>query len=195
VRLVLQGAGSLASAVFDGVLAQGHVVVSVVAPAGDRLLADAAARGVACHASGGCLAPAAIPDATDLIVNAGGRAYIPARARERARHGAIGFHPSLLPRHRGRDAIKWTLYLRDAVTGGTVYWMDERIDGGPIAAQAWCHVRPDDDPRSLWVRDLRPIGVALLLQVIGDVERGVIARVEQDDALATWEPPFGAASL
>jgi len=43
------------------------------------------------------------------------------RTRARARVAAIGYHPSLLPLHRGRDALRWTIRDGDRVTGGSVY--------------------------------------------------------------------------
>lgn len=35
------------------------------------------------------------------------------------------------------------------------------VDGGPIAAQDWCFIRPEDDARSLWSRELAPMGLRL----------------------------------
>ena len=40
--------------------------------------------------------------------------------------------------------------MGDAITGGTVYWMDDGADTGPIAAQDWCHIQPGDDAKKLW---------------------------------------------
>ena len=42
--------------------------------------------------------------------------------------------------------------MGDRVTGGSVYWLTKGVDCGPVAAQDWCFVRPDDDPESLWRR-------------------------------------------
>lgn len=52
------------------------------------------------------------------------------------RLGVLCFHPSLLPRHRGSDAVYWTLKMGDRRTGITWFWIDEGVDTGPIAAQA-----------------------------------------------------------
>lgn len=43
---------------------------------------------------------------------------------------AVGYHPSLLPRYRGCNAVKWTVCFGDTVAGGTVYELDEKVDGG-----------------------------------------------------------------
>ncbi|MEO6928506.1 MAG: formyltransferase family protein, partial [Casimicrobiaceae bacterium] len=63
----------------------------------------------------------AIVPGTDLIVSAHNHARVSAAALSRSRLGGVGFHPSLLPRHRGIAAIEWTIKCRDAITGGTVY--------------------------------------------------------------------------
>lgn len=130
-----------------------------------------------------------------LLSNAHAHCYISAEARARASIGTIGYHPSLLPRHRGRDAVRWAVHMREPVTGGTVYWMDDGADTGPIALQDWCLIRPADDAAMLWRRELGPMGVRLLLQAINLADQGRLAAVPQDEALATWEPRFKAASL
>ena len=84
-----------------------------------------------------------------MIVAAHAHTFIPASVRDRARHGAVAYHPSLLPRHRGRDAVRWAIHMGDAVAGGTVYRMVDRVDAGPILAQDWCWIRPGDTPADL----------------------------------------------
>lgn len=81
----------------------------------------------------------------DMAVAAYCQRYIPASVRERCGLGVLAYHPSLLPRHRGRDAVRWTIHMRDPIAGGTVYWMDDSADTGPIEAQDWCHVLPSDE--------------------------------------------------
>ena len=78
--------------------------------------------------------------------------------------------------------------MRDAITGGTVYWLDDRMDAGPVATQRWCFVNPADDASSLWRHTLFPMGVDLLSSVVQDVARGIIVRQPQDESFATFEP-------
>jgi methionyl-tRNA formyltransferase len=80
--------------------------------------------------------------------------------------------------------------MGERITGGTVFWLDETVDGGPMAAQAWCFVRPGWTAQELWREALQPLGLRLLEQVLGDIERGILVRVPQDNRLATWEPSF-----
>lgn len=136
----------------------------------------------------GRLLAEAIPAGCDLIVAAHCHDFISRKTRLRARLGALGYHPSLLPRHRGRSAIEWTLKMGEAVAGGTVYWLNETVDGGPIAAQEHCLVKPGETARALWGRGLAPLGLRLFSQVFDALSRGELPRVPQDPALATWEP-------
>ena len=78
--------------------------------------------------------------------------------------------------------------MRDAITGGTVYWLDDRMDAGPVAAQRWCFVDPEDDASSLWRNTLFPMGVDMLSSVVNDIARGLIVRQPQNEAFATFEP-------
>jgi methionyl-tRNA formyltransferase len=135
-----------------------------------------------------------IPDGIDVIVAAHAHSFITAEARAKARLAAIGYHPSLLPRHRGIAAVEWTMKCRDPIAGGSVYHLSDGMDEGPIAAQEWCFVYPDDDAGSLWRRALAPMGLRLLMKVIGDIEtRGYADAIEQDPKAVTYAPALSAA--
>jgi len=134
-----------------------------------------------------------IPGEVDVIVAAHAHSFITAEARAKARLAAIGYHPSLLPRHRGIAAVEWTMKCRDAIAGGSIYHLSETMDGGAIAAQEWCFVYPDDDAASLWRRALAPMGLRLLVQVVDQIaERGFADAAPQDEKAATAAPPLPA---
>lgn len=172
-------------------LQRGYDVACVSAPgASDRLATLAAGEGIPVCPTSGRLDASQVPSGIDLLLCAHAHVFIPSEARSKARLGALGYHPSLLPRHRGRDAIRWAIHMGDKLTGGTAYWMDDGADTGPIAAQGWCWIRPGDTPELLWRRDLAPLGLQLLGQVLGDAEAGKVTKVPQDATLATWEPAF-----
>lgn len=136
-----------------------------------------------------------VPDDIDLIICAHAHLFITPQARAKARHGALGYHPSLLPRHRGRDAIHWTLHMRDPITGGTAYWLDDGADTGDIAAQDWCWTKPRDTPLSLWLRELAPMGIRLIRKVLSDLDQNKITRYPQPQEHATWEPSYRPKSF
>ncbi len=137
----------------------------------------------------GTLNAATMPDDIDLIVAAHSYDFIGEKTRLRAKYGGIGYHPSLLPLHRGRDAIRWAVRMRERVTGGTVYRLSNKMDGGNIIMQKHVFIKPGDNDRTLWERDLAPLGVDLLVESVcmfRDV--GFINGIEQDETVATWEP-------
>lgn len=47
----------------------------------------------------------------------------------------INYHNALLPRHRGRNAESWAIYMGDKQTGVTWHYVDEGVDTGRIIAQ------------------------------------------------------------
>ena len=51
-----------------------------------------------------------------------------------AKHGNVGFHPTLLPKGRGRGAVAW-MVLGKAPGAATFFLLDEGMDSGPILGQ------------------------------------------------------------
>jgi len=119
------------------------VVRVVVADADDRLAAAARSAGIEAvvQADPRLVVASEIAPRTDLIVTAHSHARVSKGALAAARLGGIGYHPSLLPRHRGMAAVEWTIKEGDPIAGGTVYHLAERMDAGAIAAQDWCFVK------------------------------------------------------
>jgi len=126
---------------------------------------------------------------TDLIVTAHSHARVTRGALAAAKLGGIGYHPSLLPRHRGKAAVEWTIKEGDPIAGGTIYHLADRMDAGAIAAQEWCFVRKGETARELWERALAPLGLKLLADVIDyvKVHKALPAKI-QDEQFATSAP-------
>ncbi|MEU3027902.1 formyltransferase family protein [Streptomyces incarnatus] len=207
MNIYLSGQGAFAVQVGEALAEEGHRIAGVAAPrlrkghcdesnalSWDRLRAWAYPRSIPWTDSAE-LRAMHIPDGVDLIVAAHSHAFIGRATRARAAVAAIGYHPSLLPLHRGRDAIRWTIRDGDKVTGGSVYHLTERTDGGPVAAQEHLFVPPGSTAETLWREHLAPLGVRLLVRVVTDLAKGRRVEVPQDERLATWEPAMGAAPL
>ena len=186
MRIALAGQRSFGAAALAA-LQQRHDVAQVFAPVGDQLDFEARRLGIETHER---LVADALAPRLDLIVCAHAHVFVSEKARNRTALGGIGYHPSLLPRHRGRDAVKWTVHMGDPVAGGSVYWLSNRVDGGPIAASDFVHVRPGTTASDLWRDHLFPMGVRLLVRVLADLDAGRMVKVPQDEACATWEPSW-----
>lgn len=130
-----------------------------------------------------------VPDGTDVILAAHSHAFVGRKTRSRAKV-AIGYHPSLLPLHRGRDAIRWALYMGERVVGGSVYHLTDRVDAGPIAAQDYVILPPGLDAGQAWRDYLFPLGLDLIEMVLAEVDKGRVHFIPQDEKLATWEPSW-----
>ena len=61
----------------------------------------------------------------------------------------INVHPSLLPKYKGLHAVEQAMEAGDAVTGCTVHYVNEELDGGEIIMQAEVEILPHDDVKSL----------------------------------------------
>ncbi|MHC2619167.1 methionyl-tRNA formyltransferase [Bradyrhizobium huanghuaihaiense] len=163
----------------------------VVADAEDRLAAAARAAGieVVVQANPKLVVASEIAPDTDLIITAHSHARIGKDALAAATYGGIGYHPSLLPRHRGKAAVEWTIKEGDPIAGGTIYHLADRMDAGAIAAQDWCFVKKGETARDLWERALAPLGLKLLADVIDyiKVHKALPSKV-QDEQFSTSAP-------
>jgi len=157
----------------------------------DRLAAAARAAGieVVVQADPKLVTAAEIAPGTDLIVTAHSHARVSKEALAVAKLGGIGYHPSLLPRHRGIAAVEWTIKEGDPIAGGSIYHLADRMDAGAIAAQDWVFVKKGETARELWKRALAPLGLRLLGEVIdyGKVNGSLPAK-PQDEQFATKAP-------
>jgi methionyl-tRNA formyltransferase len=163
----------------------------VVTDADDRLATAAREVGieVVVQADPKLVAAREIAPRTDLIVTAHSHARISREALAAATLGGIGYHPSLLPRHRGIAAVEWTIREGDPIAGGTVYHLADRMDAGAIAAQEWCFVKKGETARELWERELAPLGLRLLGQVVDYAKaHNCLPARPQDEQFATKAP-------
>jgi methionyl-tRNA formyltransferase len=125
----------------------------------------------------------------DLTVMAFVTDIIPARYFQAASKGAINYHPSILPRHRGSSAINWAVIMGDTRTGLTIFWPDGGIDTGPILLQKEIPILQNDTTGSLYFNQLFPMGVDAIVESVELVKAGKAPRIPQDESGATYEPP------
>jgi glycine cleavage system regulatory protein/folate-dependent phosphoribosylglycinamide formyltransferase PurN len=190
MKCALVGSRFFAASVFEALRKEeGIEFTSIVAPAADDRLALAAnAAGVPLHVleNPRIVPEQAIAEGTDLIIAAHTHARVSDGALARARLGGVGYHPSLLPRHRGIAAVEWTILEGDPIAGGSVYHLADGWDAGAIAAQDWCFVLKGETARELWERALAPMGLALLARVVHHARlHGVLPAYPQDPRFAT----------
>jgi methionyl-tRNA formyltransferase len=197
MRITLVGSRHFGVTTFNMLRQQGVEIARIVVHDGeDRLAAAAKDAGieVAVQANPKLVVASEIAPKTDLIITAHSHARIGKDALAASRLGGIGYHPSLLPRHRGLAAIEWTIKEGDPIAGGTIYHLAERMDAGAIAAQDWVFVKKGEAARELWERALAPLGLRLLAQVIASAKAtGSLPAKPQDEQFATLAPALDTA--
>ncbi|MBI3205978.1 MAG: hypothetical protein HYZ29_30860 [Myxococcales bacterium] len=125
--------------------------------------------------------------APDLIVSWFWSRKLPVRWLERGRLGAIGVHPSLLPRHRGPNPFFWAIDQGDAETGVSVHRLTEHYDEGDVLETRTLAI----GDRDAWqlARALDRPGLAALRSVVAQIAQGrVPPGAPQDEGQATFAP-------
>ncbi len=125
----------------------------------------------------------------DLCVMAFVTDIVPASILNCPKLGTIQYHPSLLPKHRGRSSINWAIINGDTRTGITILWPDAGIDTGPILLQKEAAISPTDTVGSLYYDKLFPLGVDAIVESVDLINKGKAPKIPQDESQATYERP------
>ena len=114
----------------------------------------------------------------DLCVVAAFGRKIPRECLDIPKNGFINIHYSLLPKYRGPAPIQHALLNSEKTTGVTVFFLNEKIDEGPIIAQKELEITRDDDYISL-ENKLTSAGQVLLEETIGSIKKSAVKYKEQ----------------
>ncbi|MGA4604081.1 methionyl-tRNA formyltransferase [Pseudoalteromonas maricaloris] len=119
----------------------------------------------------------------DVLFVVGISQLVSERIIDSAKAGAIGFHPTQLPKGRGRAPIAW---LVDEVQDGaaTFFVLEEEADSGAVFEQECFEVIEADTARSVEGKLLDAMAIALD-RLLPKIKRGEWRPVPQDEALAT----------
>ncbi|RWS14003.1 cytosolic 10-formyltetrahydrofolate dehydrogenase-like protein [Dinothrombium tinctorium] len=121
--------------------------------------------------------------------------FIPLEVVNFPKYGSIGYHPSLLPRHRGASAINWTLISGDQKAGFSIFWPDDGLDTGPILLQRECDVEENDTVDTIYNRFLFPEGVIAFKEAVNLISAGMAPKTIQSDVGATYDPMLNKPEL
>ena len=124
-----------------------------------------------------------------IVVAAYGR-ILPDDILDYPAHGCINVHSSLLPRYRGAAPINWAILNGDKTTGVTIMHMAAELDAGDIILQGETDIGPDETAPELFDR-LAALGGQLLVEAVGQIERGEAARRPQTASEVTYAPMLG----
>lgn len=120
----------------------------------------------------------------DLLFAVGLSQLVKAELLSVPKLACIGFHPTRLPRGRGRAPVAWLVL--DATPGAATFFvMDEGADSGPILVQEPFDVRPTDDAEQVTAA-LEQAIVRALDHWLPSLLSGEWNPQPQDDAAATY---------
>lgn len=188
LNIFISGQKYFGEQVLRACMEDGHRVIGVCCPIDDKYIGRLAAAFGIPVVPGGGLNCDTMPPGVDIGITAHSFDYIGRRTRYKPKYGWIGYHPSLLPRHRGRSSIEWALRMNDPITGGSVFWLNSGIDRGDIERQQWIWLDKNKTAAEVWREELLPLGVKLLRAALADISNGRINRTPQDKRFSTFEP-------
>lgn len=201
MRIILIGQAAFAEKTLDKLVNQGEEVPAVFCPPDtpggkfDPVKQRALQLGIPVHQHKTMKGPEVLEKfvslQADLAILAFVTQIVPPPVFTAPRLGSICFHPSLLPKYRGRSAINWALIKGETKTGVSLFWVDEGIDTGPILLQKEAVVDPDDTTGTLYFNKLFPLGIEAIGEAVGLIKAGNPPRIVQDEAKANYDPPCG----
>jgi len=122
-----------------------------------------------------------------FVVAAYGK-ILPKETLEIPKRGILNVHPSLLPKLRGASPVRSAILENVPETGTTIMLLDEKMDHGPVVAQAKIDIALSDWPPRLSILEemLFREGGKLLAEILPDWVAGNITPEPQDDTKATF---------
>ena len=201
LRLALFGQAAFGKDVAVRLLDAGHEIVGVytppVAKRPDPLAAEAETRGLPLFRHRRFRRKGeAIPERVDeflaleadLAVLAFVTVILPHEIVDAPPRGALCFHPSLLPRFRGGNALAWQLILGEAESGVTVFQPDAGVDTGPIVIQkGGVKIEATDTAGTLYFQKLYGLGVDAMVEAADAIDRNTAEPRAQDESRATHQ--------
>lgn len=198
MRIAIMGQAAFGAKVLETLADKGEDLIGAWLPQGkqggkpDPLKAAAESRGIPTHQPQSYKATEALEEfkaaKPELLIMAFVTDIIPQAFIDVPALGAICYHPSLLPRHRGGSAINWAFIMGDQETGLSIFWADAGIDTGAVLLQKRVPIGPADTTGSLYFNRLFPLGVEAIAESVELIKTGKAPRLVQDESKATYEP-------
>ena len=120
----------------------------------------------------------------DYLFVVGLSQIIPRDILEISKYGSIGFHPTALPKGRGRAPVAW-LVMEEEKGAATFFFLESGIDSGPIIKQVKFTVTSNDDAESVTHKMLHAEKQALD-SLLPELKKYQIKSIKQDLESASW---------
>lgn len=99
--------------------------------------------------------------------------------------GCIGFHPTMLPKNRGKHPIIWSIFLGLKYTGSTFFLMNQNIDSGEILDQKLIKISKYENSQSLYSK-IQTKAVFQIKKVLIDLKKKRFNTFKQSNNLANY---------
>jgi methionyl-tRNA formyltransferase len=100
--------------------------------------------------------------------------------------GCVGMHCSLLPRHRGRAPVPWSIIFGLRRSGMSLFHLTAGPDDGDLIGQSAFAIRPDDSATEVYAKSV-DAAEQLVRTYHPQLEAGTAPRVHQDPRRSdTW---------
>jgi len=93
--------------------------------------------------------------------------------------GCLNIHGAILPAYRGVMPSFWMLANGESTAGVSIFFVNDDIDAGDLCGQQTFEVRPAESLDG-FVRRSKAIAAELLLEVLSQIDDGVVRRVPLD---------------
>ncbi len=201
LRIAYFGQAPFGRDVLIRLLEAGHEIVGVYAPPDgkrpDPLGQEAEERGLplfrykAMRRKGEPIAERVTEHAAleaDLNVLAFVTMILPEAIVDAPAQGSLCFHPSLLPKYRGGNALAWQIIEGESECGVTVFRPDAGVDTGPILVQkGGVPIEAHHTAASLYFERLYDLGVEAVVEAVNLVDAGKAEFRVQDEAVASFQ--------
>ncbi len=122
--------------------------------------------------------------ASDMLWVIGLSQLVPDRLIQIVPQGGVGFHPTMLPRGRGRAPVAWTILLGEPAAAN-LFFLTDQADAGDIIIQRPVTVLPDDYSEDLIQRTNEVLADAIC-ELAPSIRAGSLPRTPQDHSQATY---------
>lgn len=128
----------------------------------------------------------------DVFVVAAYAKLLPEALLALPRGKCLNIHPSLLPKFRGPSPVLSAILADERETGVSIMQMNEKMDAGPVVAQARMEIAEEDwPPKGSLLEDmLATEGGNLLAEVLPQWLEGTVKPEMQDESKATYTAKF-----
>ncbi len=201
LRIAIFGQAAFGKDVMLRLLEAGHTIVAAYAPPEqarpDPLAEEAVERRMPLFRHRrfrrkGAAIPAIVDEyrrlGAELNVLAFVTVILPPEIVDAPERGSLCFHPSLLPRYRGGNAIAWQIIEGERETGVTVFRPDAGVDTGPIVVQrGGVEITPAHTAGTLYYQELYPLGVEVMVEAVNAIAAGRARPTPQDESRASFQ--------